>query len=526
MKKLLIVVVGGALAVGLLTYLAESLLSPAPAPPPDLEPPHVAVQPPAPAAPTTRGPPPPQPAAPPPVPTTPTQPAPVAPAPPAPTTPVPAPTQPVAPVAPTPPAVPTAPDPVTPAPAPTQPVAPTTPAPAPTQPAAPATPAPAQPDAPKPPATEPQPPKQPPAETQPAEPQAPTPAEQPEGEIILSALPDASNVAGGKVVYEREAFPIVADKKPFEVQGQLGLARPLPCRTCRGTGKVTKKRSSSVTFARLVRKPLVNTWEETCPVCRCEAQGCPPSCSLLAKGTHLSCERCCGRGTSCATLQYVGHCCPKCHARYISYWYWRTRPCQGNCCGYYHNNQPTCPDCKICADLRSLRQAHSFAGVCDHCRTALSCNQLRPGHGTLFKPERVPVYLDLVAALAHLERGDLFAKIHEAAVERMKHLSEGHVAPHLGPVWNEARAQRPRGQPVIVIGLAGRVPGPPGALSYSRLTGQGRPLAMVVSAGVYSVPDTRVVVGGLMVGRWTSDDGTTYLPVILTIVTAVAPAGP
>lgn len=521
MKKLLIVVVGGALAVGLLTYLAESLLSPAPAPPPDLEPPHVAVQPPAPAAPTTRGPPPPQPAAPPPVPTTPTQPAPVAPAPPAPTTPVPAPTQPVARVAPTPPAVPTAPDPVTPAPAPTQPVAPTTPAPAPTQPAAPATPAPAQPDAPKPPATEPQPPKQPPAETQP-----PTPAEQPEGEIILSALPDASNVAGGKVVYEREAFPIVADKKPFEVQGQLGLARPLPCRTCRGTGKVTKKRSSSVTFARLVRKPLVNTWEETCPVCRCEAQGCPPSCSLLAKGTHLSCERCCGRGTSCATLQYVGHCCPKCHARYISYWYWRTRPCQGNCCGYYHNNQPTCPDCKICADLRSLRQAHSFAGVCDHCRTALSCNQLRPGHGTLFKPERVPVYLDLVAALAHLERGDLFAKIHEAAVERMKHLSEGHVAPHLGPVWNEARAQRPRGQPVIVIGLAGRVPGPPGALSYSRLTGQGRPLAMVVSAGVYSVPDTRVVVGGLMVGRWTSDDGTTYLPVILTIVTAVAPAGP
>ncbi|HUU93265.1 MAG TPA: hypothetical protein VM238_18880 [Phycisphaerae bacterium] len=521
MKKLLIVVVGGALAVGLLTYLAESLLSPAPAPPPDLEPPHVAVQPPAPAAPTTRGPPPPQPAAPPPVPTTPTQPAPVAPAPPAPTTPVPAPTQPVARVAPTPPAVPTAPDPVTPAPAPTQPVAPTTPAPAPTQPAAPATPAPAQPDAPKPPATEPQPPKQPPAETQP-----PTPAEQPEGEIILSALPDASNVAGGKVVYEREAFPIVADKKPFEVQGQLGLARPLPCRTCRGTGKVTKKRSSSVSFARLGRKPLVNTWEETCPVCRCEAQGCPPSCSLLAKGTHLSCERCCGRGTSCATLQYVGHCCPKCHARYISYWYWRTRPCQGNCCGYYHNNQPTCPDCKICADLRSLRQAHSFAGVCDHCRTALSCNQLRPGHGTLFKPERVPVYLDLVAALAHLERGDLFAKIHEAAVERMKHLSEGHVAPHLGPVWNEARAQRPRGQPVIVIGLAGRVPGPPGALSYSRLTGQGRPLAMVVSAGVYSVPDTRVVVGGLMVGRWTSDDGTTYLPVILTIVTAVAPAGP
>ena len=494
MKKLLIVLAGGAVAVGLLTYLAESLFSPAPAPPPDPEPPAVAVQPPAPATPTTPGPPPAQPAAPAPVPTTPTQPAPAAPAP---TQPAPTPTQPVAPVVPTPPAVPATPEPAT-------------PTPAPAQPAAPATPAPAQPDAPEPP---------------PAEPQPPKPAEQPEGKVILSALPDAPNVAGGKIVYEKEAFPIVADKKPFEVQRQLGLARPLPCRTCRGTGKVTKKRASSVSFARLGRKPLINTWEETCPTCRCEAQGCPPSCPLLAKGTHLSCERCCGRGTGCPILAFVPHCCPKCHARYVSYYYWRTRPCQGNCCGYYHNNQPTCPHCKICADLHSLRQAHSFAGVCDHCRTARSCPNLRPGHGTLFKPARVPVYMELVAALAHAERGDLFDKIHEAAVARMKHLAEGHVAPHLGPVWNEARAQRPCGQPVIVIGLAGRVPGPAGSLLYSRLTGQGKPLAMVVSAGAHSVPDTRVVVGGLMVGRWTSDDGTTYLPVILTIVTAVVPAG-
>ena len=338
-------------------------------------------------------------------------------------------------------------------------------------------------------------------------------------------MPDVPDIAGGKIAYAPEAFPIVADTEKYDVQRQLGLTRPALCRTCRGTGKVTKTRSSSVSFLRLGRKPLVNTWEETCPTCRCEAQGCLPPCPLLAKGSHTSCERCCGRGTGCPILVFLPHCCPQCHANYISSWYWGSRACSGNCCGYFHNNQPTCPKCKICADLRALRQAHSFAGTCDACRTARACDQLRPGHGTLFKAERVPLYFDLVEALAHVERGDRFGQLVEAAVGRIQHLAEGHVARHFELAWNETRVQPPRGQPVIVVGLAGRLPGPEGPIIYSRLTVQGQPLAIIAGAGVQTVPDTRVVVGGLMVGRWTPAASGPGLPVILAIVTAVAPQG-
>jgi hypothetical protein len=100
----------------------------------------------------------------------------------------------------------------------------------------------------------------PPASTAPAAPPAKGPP------VILSSLPPMSGVFGGKVEFAEKAFPIVAEAKDVAVQGAIRGAKPLPCRTCNGTGKISKR--ELVKPGPTVRgNPIWQSWEEDCLVC-------------------------------------------------------------------------------------------------------------------------------------------------------------------------------------------------------------------------------------------------------------------
>jgi len=84
--------------------------------------------------------------------------------------------------------------------------------------------------------------------------------------VILSALPPMSGVFGGKVEFAEKAFPIVVESKEVAVQSAIRAVKPLVCATCRGTGKVGK-RELITPAAGVVGSPVLQTWEEDCLGC-------------------------------------------------------------------------------------------------------------------------------------------------------------------------------------------------------------------------------------------------------------------
>ncbi|KPK50459.1 MAG: hypothetical protein AMK72_02260 [Planctomycetes bacterium SM23_25] len=120
-----------------------------------------------------------------------------------------------------------------------------------------------------------------PAPTAPATPAPATPAPAapapagPKEDAVLSFLPDTDGVHGGKVTFSAKAFPVVADGTEPQVQGLLRTARPLPCRTCRSTGKVGRKQSYVPSGAGF-QTPIVKRWDETCSTCGGYGNLCDP----------------------------------------------------------------------------------------------------------------------------------------------------------------------------------------------------------------------------------------------------------
>ena len=92
---------------------------------------------------------------------------------------------------------------------------------------------------------------------------------------VLTSLPDTDGVYGGKVTFSEKAFPVVADGTEPQVQGLLRTARPLPCRTCRTSGKVGKKQSY-LPSGQGLRTPVVKRWDETCSTCGGYGNRCDP----------------------------------------------------------------------------------------------------------------------------------------------------------------------------------------------------------------------------------------------------------
>jgi len=109
----------------------------------------------------------------------------------------------------------------------------------------------------------------PPAVAPPAAPAAPVvkpPAAGKEPVVILAAPPPMMDVMGGKIEFAEKAFPIVVEASASGVQNALRVAKPVPCQACRGSGKVARSgtcKPPAGAYGRAVTK----TWEEDCPAC-------------------------------------------------------------------------------------------------------------------------------------------------------------------------------------------------------------------------------------------------------------------
>lgn len=373
----------------------------------------------------------------------------------------------------------------------------------------------------------------PPAAAPGAAPAAPSAAEAPKGppdEILLTTPPDTDNIASGNITFEPKAFPIVADTKEADIQHLLGQTRPSICRICRGTGKVTRKMTLGQRVDGKLLRPITNTYEETCPECRCENLKCPAQCPIMAKGSHLSCEACGGRGATCAALQFIPHCCGPCCVMRIHYYYYHT--CPGDCCGRI-THEPTCSKCQFCTTLRNLRAAHSRTNACDGCRNGLGCGKLRPGHGTLIKPEQLPWLLELVKDVGHFKRsGNRWTPLRQATIGRLNSVLEAHADRTIDALWAQTRIQPPAGQPALLIGQVQTLPAAQGVFQYGKIDNEQNALqAILISAEASEpLPSGRVLVGGLIVGRWRANasatTGVQEVPVVLVSASVPATATP
>jgi hypothetical protein len=363
-------------------------------------------------------------------------------------------------------------------------------------------------------------------------PAAPPAAEAPKGasaEILLTTPPDADNIAAGKITFEPNAFPIMADAKETDIQRLLGQTRPVICRTCRGTGKMTRKAALGQRLDGKALRTITNTYEETCPDCRCEALKCPTTCPDLAKGNHTSCESCGGRGSGCGILAFLRHCCGHCCLARAPHHY---PSCPGYCCGY-PGFEPACAQCQFCNGLSNLRLAHSRTNACDICRSGATCGKLRVGHGTLVKPDQVAGLLELVKAVGHFKRGgDRWPALRQAVTGRLNSIIETHADRVIDAQWNQSRIQPPTGQPALALGTAQPLPAAPGLLRYGRLDdAQGALLAILVSTdSAETLPSGRTLAGGLVIGRWRADaavgDKAQEVPVLLVSVSVPMVAAP
>ena len=84
--------------------------------------------------------------------------------------------------------------------------------------------------------------------------------------VILAAPPPMPGVLGGKIEFAEKVFPIVVEASISGVQNALRIAKAGPCQACRGTGKVAKSgtcKPPAGAYGRAVTK----TWEEDCPAC-------------------------------------------------------------------------------------------------------------------------------------------------------------------------------------------------------------------------------------------------------------------
>ena len=84
--------------------------------------------------------------------------------------------------------------------------------------------------------------------------------------VILAAPPRMADVMGGKIEFAEKVFPIVVEASASGVQNALRVAKPVPCQACRGSGKVARSgtcKPPAGAYGRAVTK----TWEEDCPAC-------------------------------------------------------------------------------------------------------------------------------------------------------------------------------------------------------------------------------------------------------------------
>jgi len=288
-----------------------------------------------------------------------------------------------------------------------------------------------------------------PAATAPAQPApaATAEAEKPKAETVISPLlPDVSGVFDGKAVFSKEAFPILGDRKAVDLQGALGRTRPIICRSCHGTGKVSRRKSYSPPSAGfMTAQTFTKEWEDTCETCGGYGDIIEPKF-----------------GQQLMMLLDVF-----CHLK---------------------------PDDAAAARARIEERLRPALGVRDKTWQNQECVPIvtlqTVPYGANPRTERIVTGLDL-----------------KPGPEKKFHLD---VPAMIAPVWAAMRDRPPTGQAVVLVGTAADK-GEIGGRTWVKLLVEGSAeareggtsaIGMFDAALAATLAEGRVVVGGLMVGRW------------------------
>lgn len=287
-----------------------------------------------------------------------------------------------------------------------------------------------------------------------AEPAAPTvPAAQPNSSseapaksppVILASLPPMPNVFGGKIALAEKALPILGESTDAAVEAALRGAKLLPCPACKGKGKVGRSEWVKPTGGAL-GKPILKTWEEDCPTCGTYKDVYDPRfgvrlIALVDRLAHLPRDKFFDgfRKSAAEGLAAALEVRDKTLA---------TSVCKPVITEKINSDMDVIMDGK-------LKKVHTMTGV-----------TMEPG------PEK-PFHVEGAAAVE--------------------------------PLWTRAAAQAPAGQAVLIIGTTGEK-ALAGGWVCMRIRPSGKsPEAIVVFDATQkdAVPEGRIVLGGLMIGRW------------------------
>jgi hypothetical protein len=303
---------------------------------------------------------------------------------------------------------------------------------------------------------------QPPAATPPAAQPAAIPAAPAKGPaVILSLLPPMPGVFGGKVEFTDKAFPILAECKEIAVQSAIRGTKPLPCRTCGGAGKVNKRELVKPALG-VMGKAVLQTWEEECSDC-----GGYKDVYDTRIGQRLL-----------EVIDRMGH---------------------------------VARDEKFDELRRSAEECLAVANeVRDKMLTTFRCRPVI----------RSEIHTDTNSATGHISTSTVRTLTGVAMEQGQQKPFHVEVAPMIDPLWTRVGPQSPTGQAVIIIGTTSGKTEAAGWM-WMRMKPAGKGPEAIILCGTTQknvVPEGKVVLGGLMIGRW--------IPEGSAAATPPAPAGP
>ncbi|MCX5673520.1 MAG: hypothetical protein NTX87_00790, partial [Planctomycetota bacterium] len=248
--------------------------------------------------------------------------------------------------------------------------------------------------------------------------------------------------------FAENAFPIVVEASASGVQNALRVTKTVPCQACRGSGKVAKSGTCKPP-AGAYGRAITKTWEEDCPAC-----GGYKDTYDQRFGQHLV-----------DLADRLAH-APRDDA--------------------FAGLRKSVQDC-----LAQVLVVREKTLISFRCKPIME-TKIRIGGGMLGGVDAKPVHT--------LTGADV-----EKDQERPFRFE---VAPLVEPIWLRVGRLPPGGQAAVVIGKAGERAEAAGWVCM-RLEPAKGPAAIIIcpSQEAGALPGGRMVLGGLMIGRWSPGGG-------------------
>jgi len=251
-----------------------------------------------------------------------------------------------------------------------------------------------------------------------------------------------SGIFGGRVEFSDKAFPVVEEYKEAGVHTVLKGAKPLPCATCRATGKVPRTASMRPP-AGVVGRAAAKNWEEECPACGGYGD------VFDARFPQRLVE----------VVDRLGHVLPQ---------------------GAF-------------ADLRKTVSGHLAAAL-----------EVREKTLTTFRLKPIIQSVSKIDAFGGIDIDRTMTGVEVEADQQRPFRAE--AAPAMEALWAQAANRPAGGQAVIIIGTVGERTEASGWAWMRMQPAKGTGAMLLARpAEQAGVPGGRAAVGGLMVGRWIPD---------------------